>query len=164
MTDKTFTINSRKADSRIHRTWQAELVEETEGYWLFVGEFGETVSHKQLGVIRRGTVSYEYYWKDRWYNVFRFHEPEGELRNFYCNINCPPIISGKTLNYIDLDIDVLVHKDLSSEILDVDEFEENSRILNYTEETKINVQSSLNTLLKLIEMRQFPFDFVKVTV
>ncbi|MGI9037038.1 MAG: DUF402 domain-containing protein [Pyrinomonadaceae bacterium] len=161
MCNSIFTINSRKADNRIHRTWLAKCLEENADYWLFVGEFSETVEHQQLGVIRRGTISYEYYWKERWYNVFRFHEPEGDLRNFYCNINQPPSISDKVLNYIDLDIDVLVRKDFSFEILDLDEFETNSVRFGYAEEIFLNVERSLCELLNLIKTRQFPFEFIK---
>jgi hypothetical protein len=46
------------------------------------GEFAEDVEHSNLGQIKNGTVSHEYFWLDRWYNVFRFHEPDGTLRNF----------------------------------------------------------------------------------
>lgn len=161
MIHTNFTINSRKADGKIYRTWQADRLEENDDYYLFVGKFSETVSHNQLGVIRHGTVSYEYYWKNRCYNIFRFHEPEGNLRNYYCNINLPPTIKGNILDYIDLDIDVLVHKDYSFEILDIDEYEENSKLFNYSDDLKITVQNSLDTVLSLIENRNFPFDFVE---
>lgn len=162
MSKRYFTINSRKFDGRLHRSWQAELLEETADYRLFVGEFSDEIIHSKLGVIRRGTVSYEYYWKNHWYSVFRFHEPDGELRNFYCNVNQPPTISDYVLDYIDLDIDVLVQKDFSFEVLDLDEFEAHSKLFNYSEILKANVRKSLYTLLKLIRSRQFPFDFVQV--
>lgn len=135
-------------------------MEETAGYWLFVGEFSETINHKQLGIIRCGTISYEYYFKNRWYNIFRFHEPEGEFRNFYCNINQPPTVSANVLNYIDLDVDVLVWKDFACEILDLDEFKINAEQLSYSKEVKKNVKKSVKELLVLIQNRQFPFDFV----
>ncbi|MGI8469560.1 MAG: DUF402 domain-containing protein [Pyrinomonadaceae bacterium] len=162
MPDRIFTINSHKADNKIHRTWQAECLAETDDYWLFVGEFSETVKHKQIGIIRQGTVSYEYYWKKRWYNVFRFHEPGGELRNFYCNVSQPPLVSGMVLDYVDLDVDVLVWKDFSCEVLDIDEFEVNSKRFGYSDEIYLNVEKSLDELLSLIENRRFPFDFVEV--
>lgn len=153
------TINSRKFDGRIHRAWQAGLLEETEEFYLFVGEFDSEVVHPKLGVIRRGTVSYEYYWKNEWYNVFRFHEPDGELRNFYCNINRPPRFENGVLDYIDLEIDILVWRDFSLEILDLDEYEENAQKFNFPDEVKFKVEESLNTLLEMIKEKQFPFDF-----
>jgi|SRR5215213_966798 len=161
MTDRNslVTINSRKFDGRIHRSWKAKLLEETEEFYLFAGKFDSEVKHSKLGVIRRGTVSYEYYWKNQWYNVFRFHEPDGDLRNFYCNINRPPEFVGNVLDYIDLEIDILVWRDFSFEILDLDEYEESSRKFNFSDEVKYKVEESLNKLLEMIKEKTFPFDF-----
>jgi protein associated with RNAse G/E len=152
-------INSRKFDGRIHRSWRAELLKETEEYFLFVGEFDSEVKHSKLGVIGRGTVSYEYYWKNEWYNVFRFHEPGGDLRNFYCNVNQPPRLENGVLDYIDLEIDILVWRDFSLEILDLDEYEESSEKFNFSDEVKYKVEESLNKLLEMIKEKKFPFDF-----
>lgn len=157
--ERMVTINSRKFDGRIHRSWKAELTSRQNALLTFFGEFEKEVSHPQLGVIRRGTASYEFYWLDRWYNVFRFHEPDGELRNFYCNINTPPVFNDGVLDYTDLDVDVLVHPDFSFEILDTDEFEENARIFSYPSALREKVQTSLRELIVLIQNRQFPFDY-----
>lgn len=161
MTDRNalITINSRKFDDRIHRSWQARLLEETEEFYLLVGEFDSEVKHSKLGVIGRGTVSYEYYWKNEWYNVFRFHEPNGELRNFYCNINRPPQLADNILDYIDLEIDILVWRDFSLEILDLDEYEESSQKFDFSDDVKYKVEESLNKLLEMIKEKAFPFDY-----
>ena len=157
--NKAITINSRKYDGSIHRSWQATLIEQNTSLLKFVGEFDQEIKHQHIGVIRRGTVSYEYYWLDRWYNVFRFHEPNGEFRNFYCNINLPPIFDNDVLDYIDLDIDVLIWKDFSYSILDLDEFEENAVIFKYPTELITKIQMNLKELIHQIEHRKFPFDF-----
>jgi protein associated with RNAse G/E len=159
MTDKIVTVNSRKFDGSLRRCWQCKLVDEKEDYLTLVGKFEKEINHDHLGIIRPGTVSYEFYWKKRWYNVFRFHEPEGNLRNFYCNINQPPVFSRDVMDYIDLDIDVLVWKDFSYQILDLDEYEENAAKYNYPIELKNRVQQSLEELLDFINDRNFPFDF-----
>lgn len=156
---KIVTINSRKFDGQINRSWKARLIGRNDSLLTFVGEFEEEVNHLNLGVIRRGTISYEFYWLDRWFSIFRFHEPEGDLRNFYCNINMPPVFIGRVLDYIDLDIDVLVWNDFRLEILDLEDFEENAKKFNYSEDLKLRAQKSLDELLKMIEEKIFPFDF-----
>ncbi|MGI8639601.1 MAG: DUF402 domain-containing protein [Pyrinomonadaceae bacterium] len=160
MTDqnKLITINSYKFDGKIHRSWKAKLIEQKNSLLIFVGEFEKEVKHSHLGVIRRGTVSYEFYWLDLWYNVFRFHEPDGDLRNYYCNVNLPPKFENGVLDYIDLDIDVLVWKDFRYEILDLDEFAENAKIFNYSEDLIEKAKDNLTKLLRLIENRKFPFN------
>ena len=156
--DRIYTINSLKLDGKIHRTWQAKMVDETEDLIVLVGIFENEIKHSQLGVIRRGTTSHEFYWKNRWYNIFRFHEPEGRLRNFYCNVSQPPKIKNGLLNYVDLDVDVLVRKDFSFEILDLDEFELNAERFGYSIELREKVDESLDEIVEMINSRAFPFD------
>jgi hypothetical protein len=159
MENKPITINSLKFDKKIHRTWQAELIERNNSLLTFMGIFENEVKHDHLGVIRRGTVSYEFYWLDRWYNVFRFHEPEGDLRNFYCNINMPPNFENGVLDYIDLDIDLFVLKDFSYQVLDLEEFEENARKYSYPVKIREKVAASLSEMISMINNRIFPFDY-----
>ena len=155
---KEIVINSRKYNGQIQKSWRADLILEKETLWVFRGVFEDEVKHPHLGLIRRGTVSYEYYWKKEWFNVFRFHEAEGDLRNFYCNVNKPPKLSKGSLDYIDLDIDVLVWKDLSYQILDLEEFEENARKFQYPDNLKAKTDQSLKTILTMVRKKKFPFD------
>lgn len=155
---KSVIINSRKYDGTIHKSWNAKLIEQNKSLLTFVGVFEKEIKHSHLGVIGRGTISLEFYWLGGWFNVFRFHEPDRSLRNFYCNLNMPPKFENNVLDYVDLDIDVLVWKDFSIEILDLDEFEENSRRFGYPAEVKSEVANNLEKLLELIENRGFPFN------
>src|SRR5215213_10589214 len=150
-------INSRKFDGKIQRSWKADFIEKHDSLLFLVGEFEEEIHHSKLGVIRRGTISYEYYWLDRWFNIFKFLEPEGELRNYYCNLNMPPKFGNDVLDYIDLEIDVLVSKNFDIEILDLDEFEENSKLFEYSDDLIAHTFKTLDELLKIIEIRAFPF-------
>lgn len=154
------TVESRKYDGRLHRSWGARLVRRDGPLVVLDGTFEEEVSHALLGDIKRGTRSVEFYWEDRWYSVFRFHEPTGELRNFYCNVNTPPAFDGRLLNFTDLDIDVLVMPDFTTRVLDADEFEENAARFKYPADVRANVRRALKELLRLIEARRFPFDDV----
>ncbi|MEO8572503.1 MAG: DUF402 domain-containing protein [Pyrinomonadaceae bacterium] len=150
------TVNSRKFDGTIRRSWQCELVEQRDSLLIFVGEFETDIQHSDLGRIKKGTVSYEYYWLDRWYNIFRFHEPTGELRNFYCNINMPPKFENEVLDYVDLDIDVFAGPDLSPTVLDREEYEYNAKIFDYPTELRAEVESTLSELLEHFENRDVP--------
>jgi uncharacterized protein len=111
-----------------------------------------------LGTIPIGTLSTEYYWLDRWYNIFRFSDSEHKLKRFYCNINMPAQFDGSTLSYIDLDIDVLVEPDLSYKILDLQDFEANARRYDYPVEVQSEAHRSLAELVDLIETRSYPFN------
>jgi uncharacterized protein len=157
--EKIIKIISRKFNKKIHKTWRAKLIETNNSLFCLVGEFENEINHPHLGVIRRGTISYEFFWLERWYNVFRFHEPDGSLRNYYCNISMPPKFENLTLDFIDLDIDILIWKDFSFEILDLEEFEINALDYSYSNYLREKIQMSLSELLYMLELRLFPFDY-----
>ncbi len=119
--------------------------------------FEEEIEHSLLGTIAKGTLSTEFYWLDRWYNVFRFSSPDNVLRSFYCNINLPPKFADGVLSYVDLDVDVLVTPDFSYQVLDWDEFELNAIRYNYSEQLRSETRNALDELVSLIETRTFPF-------
>jgi protein associated with RNAse G/E len=148
-----------KFDGRLHREWGARLVEQAGTLICVEGVFEEEIRHPQLGVIAPGTHSVEYYWTDRWYSIFRFREPSGELRNYYCNINLPAQFDGRLLTFVDLDIDVLVAPDFSLRILDEEEFEANAARYLYPAHVREAVPRALAELLRVIERRDHPFDW-----
>jgi len=157
--ERSITVEARKFDGRLHRVWQARLLAQDDSLIVVEGVFEEEIRHPQLGLIAPGTHSTEYYWKDRCYSIFRFLEPTGELRNYYCNINLPAEFDGHVLTFIDLDIDVLVAPDFSLRILDEDEFAANDARYNYPEWVRDTVPHALDELLDFIKRRDYPFDW-----
>ena len=128
----------------------------------FVGRFDRDVAHDAIGLIRKDTISHEYFWLDRWYSIFRFHGPDGALRNYYCNINMPPTFSDGVLDYVDLDIDIVVWPDFANHELDRDDFERNTLKFGYTDDMLSRVEDNLAYLIKHIEGRDFPFDRTEI--
>jgi protein associated with RNAse G/E len=152
-------VRACKYDGTEHRRWSARLISRDDSLLQLDARFEEEIRHALLGTIARGTLSREYYWLYRWYNVFRFHEPTGELRNYYCNINVPPVLEGRVLSYVDLDIDILVAPDLSFRIVDEDEFEANAAHYDYPADVRLKAREALAELVSMIESRSFPFDY-----
>jgi uncharacterized protein len=152
------TVRAYKYDGSQHRSWLARILRREGPLLVLEAEFTEEIQHDLLGTIACGTLSVEYYWLDRWYNVFRFSQPTGELRNYYCNVNVPPTLDDQVLSYIDLDIDILVNTDLSYSILDTEEFERNADRYGYSEDTRENARQAVRELIGLIESGSFPFN------
>jgi protein associated with RNAse G/E len=151
-------VRAYKYDGLLHRTWAAELIRHEGSLIVLDAKFPDEIIHDMLGTIARGTHSIEYYWLDRWYNVFRFAQPDGKLRNYYCNVNEPTTLEGEVLSYVDLDIDILVQPDRSYQILDLDEFEKNSMLYDYSMEVRQNAHLAVSQLVRMIETRAFPFE------
>ena len=146
-----------KHDGHEYRRWRGRIAKQEGSLIVLEAEFDLDVSHHLLGDIKRGTRLIEYYWLDRWYNVFRFLRDDGSTRLYYCNVNKPPAVDGQYLTYIDLDIDVIVRPDYSYEVLDLDEFKTNSQRYDYSDEEKANAARALEELTGMIQSRQFPF-------
>jgi len=137
-----------KFDGTERRTWPARVARHDGPLIVLDAVFDEAIQHDLLGTIALGTVSKEYYWLDRWYNIFRFND------RFYCNVTMPPSFEDAVLTYVDLDIDVLVESGFSYRILDLEDFE------NYSYPTGVTVKArqALEELIGLVEARSFPFN------
>jgi protein associated with RNAse G/E len=151
------TVRVLKYDGTEYRRWPATVARRSDPLLVLDAEFADAVTHPLLGNINRGTRTIEYYWLDRWYNVFQFLEADGSTKLFYCNINMPPEINGGVLSYVDLDLDVLVQPDFSYQVLDRDEFAANAERYSYTEQVRTQTDKAVNELLAMIAARQFPF-------
>jgi len=151
-------VRVAKYDGTEHRSWPALLAEQTGSLLVLDAVFEEDIEHDLLGKVASGTISIEYYWLDRWYNVFRFGDRDGNIQNFYCNVTMPPSFDGRILSYVDLDIDVLVKPDFSYRVLDLEDFEENASRYGYSAEVTEKAHAALAELITLIETRSFPFD------
>jgi len=156
--EEAITVRTYKYDGTEHRHWRAQLTKRENSLLILNAKFEEEIQHPLLGVIAQGTSSVEFYWLDRWYNIFRFYQPSGVLRNFYCNINVPPVFHRNVLSYIDLDTDIVVAPDLSYSILDEDEFAANAVRFKYPLEVQHQSRQALRQLITLIESRYFPFN------
>jgi protein associated with RNAse G/E len=155
---EVITVRTYKYDGTEHRHWRARLSRRKNSLLVLNAKFEKEIQHPLLGIIARGTVSIEFYWLDRWYNIFRFLQPSGDLISYYCNINVPPVFHRNVLSYVDLDLDILVAPDLSYSVLDEDEFLANAVRFKYPLEVQHKSQQALWQLMTLIESRQFPFN------
>ncbi|MDT5271331.1 MAG: uncharacterized protein QOH49_3517 [Acidobacteriota bacterium] len=157
---REIVVRSCKHDGRVSRSWPARVARREDSLIVLDAFFAEEIRHTLIGTIKAGTLSKEFFWTDRWYSVFRFQAPDGQLLKFYCNINTPPTLESGALTFVDLDVDVLVQPDYSFEVLDEDEFERHAELYQYPAVYRVNVQEALDELQHLIKNRQFPFDTV----
>lgn len=152
------TVNALDLGGNLKKSWKCRKLDVEGSTLILLGKFAEDVRHDDLGLVREDTLSYEYFFPDRWYNIFRFEEPSGTLRNWYCNITMPPEIADHTVNYIDLDIDVLIWPDGSFKILDVEEYEENARKHDLSDDAREQVSLALTDILAAFRDEKFPFN------
>jgi uncharacterized protein len=105
---------------------------------------------------RQGDRFVEWFYSDRWYNVFEMHDRDNDrLTGWYCNVTRPAVITPDTIRADDLALDVFVAPDGTIRVLDEDEF----TALPLDEFTRAHAIHALETLKLLVLMRQPPFVF-----
>ena len=75
-------------------------------------------------VLEPGDRWTEYFYADRWYNIFEIHASDGRLKGWYCNVTRPACIGDDEVAAEDLALDLWVAPDGGMRVLDEDEFAE----------------------------------------
>ncbi len=97
-------------------------------------------------VFKTGDRFIEYYYADRWYNIFVVYDrDDGNLKGWYCNIGKPAVFENGTVSYVDLALDLWVSTSGEQNVLDEDEFE----ALGLNEELRMGALKGLEELKQL---------------
>lgn len=97
-------------------------------------------------VFKTGDRFVEYYYMDRWYNIYTVHDrDDGTIKGWYCNVSKPAIVEDNTISFVDLALDLWVAKDGSQTVLDENEFVE----LNLNDELRAAALHGLEELQEL---------------
>jgi uncharacterized protein len=97
-------------------------------------------------VFKRGDRFVEYYYAERWYNIFAVYDrDDGQVKGWYCNIGKPAVFEDGVVSYIDLALDLWVSTNGQQTVLDEDEFEK----LEIDEELRAGALRGLDGLKQL---------------
>ena len=104
-------------------------------------------------VFKNGDRFVEYYFTDRWYNIFVIHDREdGNVKGWYCNIGEPAVIEDGVVSYVDLALDLWVSTSGEQTVLDEAEFE----ALNLNDELRSQALHGLAELKELFRNNKPP--------
>lgn len=137
--------------------YQGEVIERLadgvviQAYW--------THATKDLGYTRfeAGDRFIEYYYTNRWYNIFDIATADGTRKGWYCNIAEPAVIFADRIEQVDLLLDVWVDPTGEPLILDEDEFTSDTTL---NDEQRNGAQQGLYELLQMIAAQQEPFTLI----
>jgi hypothetical protein len=119
-----------------------------DAYW--------THPHRDLGytTFEPGDHFVEYFYTDRWFNIFAISSADGTRKGWYCNIAAPAHVSEAHVEQIDLLLDVWVNPAGQPLILDEDEFAADTTLTDFQRQGAL---CGLQELLALIAERREPF-------
>ncbi|MFI5274423.1 MAG: DUF402 domain-containing protein [Ktedonobacterales bacterium] len=99
----------------------------------------------------------EWFFSDRWYNIFAISAADGTLKGWYCNVAAPATIGADTLACVDLLLDLWVAPDGAATVLDEAEFDADTTL---DAATRANARAGLAELQRLVRTRAHPFDAI----
>lgn len=149
-----------KLDARgtFELSYEGVLRERAEDFVCIDARFA--MPDRDLGYIalRRGDHFREWFYRDRWFNIFRVSDGEtGRLKGWYCNITRPPRIGQDCVEAEDLCLDVFVYPDGGTLLLDEDDFAE----LNLSTDEVDKAWQAVDAIRCLVSKRLPPFDEIR---
>lgn len=152
-------IEALKYDQRVHYSLPARLLDDDGTRLWFRSQPGGQINHVTRN--RRFTITHPsdmIFWRARWYNVYLNYADDGQLAHYYCNVGLPPELSGETLRFVDLDLDVQIWPDGRYAVLDEDEFTEHAILFGYPPAMQQAARLAIGDILAHWQAGQSPFD------
>ncbi len=124
---------------------------------IVVEAFFARADRLELGytAFERGDRFIEYFFADRWFNVFEVRAAgSGRLRGWYCNITRPAVIEAERVSAVDLALDVWVDPNRQLLVLDQAEFE----ALPLADDERASARAAVDEIRRWAAERRPPFD------
>ena len=155
---KKYTMKAYKYDGRLHYEQPLQLKEKFDNHIVLEGAIGrELIHYTRETVFKFDAETYEYFFTDRWYTAALVFDDERKVIHVYCNIAIPCEIKEDTVEFIDLDVDVIV-RDGVIEVVDLDEFEEHKKLYGYGKELENKVFNTVEIVKRDITEGNYPFN------
>ena len=134
--------------------YQGEVIQRSPTRVVILAEWSNPP--KDLGYTRfeAGDSFTEYYYSDRWFNIFDILGSDKQRKGWYCNIAQPAVIFDDHIEQVDLFLDVWVNPQGELLLLDEDEFNSATTL---SDEQRIGARAGLETLLQLLASRSEAF-------
>jgi protein associated with RNAse G/E len=115
-----------------------------------------TLPARDLGYARfePGDLFTEYYYVDRWFNIFDIKNATGARKGWYCNIAEPAMIYEDQIKQVDLLLDLWVNPTGETLLLDEDEFMQDTTL---NDQQRNGARQGLQALLTMLASRQETF-------
>lgn len=124
MDGRELRVHKRHADGSLAWSYSGTLIEEGPAHICLSAIFGIDDRDDGYFVWQRGDRFLEWYYRDRWYNVFQiFDRDSGALRGWYCNVTRPAVWTADEVFWEDLALDVFIAPDGAALVLDRADFE-----------------------------------------
>lgn len=117
------TVNLIKPAKDTIITYQAQVLQRDSRFMLLHARWDRDTIDIGFVTFELGDHLYEYFYTDRWYNIYELQAPDGTLKGWYCNITRPALFYADMIESEDLELDLFVSPDRQHiHLLDEDEY------------------------------------------
>ncbi len=149
------TTRKLKFDGTAKRPWDGDLVDAIGDHWLVVyyespphlTEAGETIAH-----------ALRYFGMDCPLSVLVCFDAAGRVLEWQADAGLPSRLDGRTIDFVDLDIDLMVDADGHARVRDIFDFERNRRAMAYSDEAVAAAYAGILLAQELFAAGECPFD------
>lgn len=157
MGEELILVRKLNYEDRETWRWSGKLVERGDGVVVIDAIFNG--KPRDLGYMKLETTDlfHEFYYSDRWFNIFQVFAGDGTMKGWYCNITKPAQFSDNEIAFVDMVLDVFVYPDGRPLVLDEEEFEQNRQTV-YSLEDAQKAKEAVAQLLEMAKRGEFPFE------
>ena len=142
-------------DGSLEHTSDEAVVLENNDEYLVCGNGRTRITEKDGRSHMTSEPAVLFFYKKHWFNII------GQLKKFglfyYCNIASPYIVDGKSIKYIDYDLDLRVFPDGGFRVLDRNEYNYHKKIMHYSDELDSILKNELSYLIDKKRKEDGPF-------
>ncbi len=151
------TVEKRNHRSQPVVQYQGEVIERSDTWVCLRAVFERKAANLGFVTFHPGDVFIEWFYADRWYNIFQVHEGNSShLRGWYCNITRPAQIDVGLVVADDLELDVFVMPNGAIILLDEEEF----GALDLTIEERMAALRAIESIRDRVSAREAPFNLI----
>ena len=152
-------VRKRKFDDSIKSEWEGERLSSPDSNWLLILHHPK----RHLKFTQHGTHTHDLLFLHCFYlakplAILLEFALNGEFRGAKCDASLPIIQKKNLVEFIDLDLDLIVESNLTNYVRDKITFAENSKTMGYPASVVQQAQRGIDLAKLLVINKQFPFD------
>lgn len=149
-------VHCYKHNGKIHRTWDEVIVLEETKDRLICGNSKVNITESDGRIHKTKETAIMFFSKRRWFHI------TAQLKNsglyYKADMASPFLIDDGIIKYIDYDLDLKVFPDGEFRVLDRNEYKYHKKIMKYSEDLDLVLQSELADLINMKRAEVGPFN------
>ena len=149
-------VHCYKHNGKIHRTWDEVIVLDETDDWLVCGNDKVKITESDGRSHKTKETAIIFFYKTRWFHITAQFKTTGLY--YKADMASPFLIDEGIIKYIDYDLDLKVFPDGDFRVLDRNEYKYHKKIMKYSEDLDLILQSELTDLINMKRAEVGPFN------